>query len=182
MQQQSQPTHQPSVMKPMQPAQQAQQPAPVRAVPGSGFGAPSTNASSQFLQPAAPAAAIIPPPQAAPAVQLRPVSNEIKFVLDTLRSTIESLRPHCSGTLEARQLTEANTYLDALQERYQSSRMTDEVVRKLVQLAQACAAYDYKTAQKLQQDLANTDWTNTKEWHKGVRSVVMLAMIKSGGK
>ena len=63
-----------------------------------------------------------------------------------------------------------------------SSRMTDEVVRKLVQLAQACAAYDYKTAQKLQQDLANTDWTNTKEWHKGVRSVVMLAMIKSGGK
>lgn len=181
MQQQSQQTHQPSVMKPMQPSQQAQ-PAPVRAVPGSGFGTPATNASSQFIQPAAPAAAIIPPPQAAPIVQLRPVSNEIKFVLDTLRSTIESLRPHCSGTLEARQLTEANTYLDALQERYQSSRMTDEVVRKLVQLAQACAAYDYKTAQKLQQDLANTDWTNTKEWHKGVRSVVMLAMIKSGGK
>jgi hypothetical protein len=84
--------------------------------------------------------------------------------------------------LEARQLAEANNYLDALQDRYQTSRMTDDVVRKLVQLAQACVAYDYKTAQKLQQDLANTDWTNTKEWHKGVRSIVMLAMIKSGGK
>jgi hypothetical protein len=171
---------QPTVMKPVQPVQA--QPAPVRAVPGTGFGAPSISNTSQFHQPAAPVAAAAPPPPAAPVVALRPVSNEIKFVLDTLRSTIESLRPHCPGALEARQLAEANNYLDALQDRYQTSRMTDDVVRKLVQLAQACVAYDYKTAQKLQQDLANTDWTNTKEWHKGVRSIVMLAMIKSGGK
>ena len=185
--QQHQHQHQQStVMKPMQPQSQVApsiSSAPSRAVPGFGFGTPASNAAPsavpQFQQQAASVAPVASAPPPAPVVTLRPVSSEIKFVLDTLRGTIESLRPHCSGTLEVRQLTEANTYLDVLQEKYQSSKMTDEVVRKLVQLAQSCAAYDYATAQKLQTDLANTDWTNTKEWHKGCRSIVMLALIKS---
>ena len=54
-----------------------------------------------------------------------------------------------------------------------------EVVAKLVGLAQACQSFDFKAATKLMQDLASIQWSDTREWHKGVRALVTLAVIKS---
>jgi hypothetical protein len=81
--------------------------------------------------------------------------------------------------MENRQLAEATALLDVMRAKFQKGQMGADVVAKLVALAQACGAFDFKTATKLMQDLATMQWNDTREWHKGVRAVVTLAVIKS---
>jgi hypothetical protein len=129
--------------------------------------------------PAVPSA---PAPAPAPAA-LIPVSPELQFVLDQVGATIESLRQvvSASNSMETRQLADASASLVEMRAKFQRGEMSPDVLGKLVQLAQACQQYDFKTAQKISADLATAEWVHTKAWHKGVRSVIMLALIKSSG-
>ncbi len=68
-----------------------------------------------------------------------------------------------------------------LQNKYQAGLVSTDVLTKLYGIAQACANHDFKGAQKIQVDMANMDWGNTKDWQKGVRHIVTLALIKSQG-
>jgi hypothetical protein len=54
-----------------------------------------------------------------------------------------------------------------------------DVLAKLRAVADGCASYDFRAAQKAQTELANMEWAKTKDWQKGVRHIVTLALIKS---
>ena len=66
-----------------------------------------------------------------------------------------------------------------LQTKIQEGRMSGEAAAKLCTLAAQCAAYDFVGAQKTQTELASIDWSHTKDWLRGVRGMVSLALIKS---
>jgi hypothetical protein len=59
--------------------------------------------------------------------------------------------------------------------------VTADAQVKLQLLASQCAVYDFRGAQKTQSELANIDWNASKDWQKGVRNLVTLALVKSGG-
>lgn len=65
------------------------------------------------------------------------------------------------------------------QSKFSLSQISPGVSAKLLALAQAFAAYDFKAARKVEGDLAS-DWAATKEWLKGVRHIVTLGLLKSG--
>jgi hypothetical protein len=67
------------------------------------------------------------------------------------------------------------------QTKLQAGAVTPDAQVKLQLLASQCAAYDFRGAQKTQSELANIDWNASKEWQKGVRNLVTLALVKSGG-
>lgn len=58
--------------------------------------------------------------------------------------------------------------------------MGPDTAAKLISLAAAMGAYDFVRAAKLQAELAKLDWKETKEWIRGVRSLVTLCLTKSG--
>ena len=62
--------------------------------------------------------------------------------------------------MENRQLAEATAQLDVMRAKFQKGQMGADVVAKLVALAQACGAFDFKTATKLMQDLATMQWND----------------------
>ncbi len=65
------------------------------------------------------------------------------------------------------------------QGKYQAGQVSGEVLAKLRALSESMAAYDFKSAQKVQMELATMEWNATKEWQKGVRHIVTLALIKT---
>jgi hypothetical protein len=68
-----------------------------------------------------------------------------------------------------------------VQTKLQAGRISADVGAKLAVLGGQFAAYDFRGAQRTQTELANLDWNETKEWLKGVRQLVTLAVVKSGG-
>ena len=66
-----------------------------------------------------------------------------------------------------------------LQSKLQEGRMSGDAAAKLCTLAAQCAAYDFHGAQRTQTELASVDWAQTKDWLRGVRGMVSLALIKS---
>ena len=71
--------------------------------------------------------------------------------------------------------------LSLSQTKLQSGAVAGEAQVKLQLLAAQCAAYDFRAAQKTQMEMASIDWNASKEWQKGVRQIVTLALVKSGG-
>ena len=67
------------------------------------------------------------------------------------------------------------------QTKLQAGAVAPEAQVKLQVLASQCAAYDFRAAQKTQTEMASIDWNASKEWQKGVRNLVTLALVKSGG-
>lgn len=67
------------------------------------------------------------------------------------------------------------------QAKLQSGQIAPEAAAKLLTLGAQCAAYDFAGANRTQMELATVDWGRTKEWHKGVRYLAALALVKSGG-
>ena len=57
--------------------------------------------------------------------------------------------------------------------------MSGDAAAKLCIFASQCASYDFHGAQKTQTELASIDWAQTKDWLRGVRGMVSLALIKS---
>jgi hypothetical protein len=68
------------------------------------------------------------------------------------------------------------------QKKLQEGRVAGDAAAKLCTLAAQCAAFDFHGAQKTQTELASVDWAQTKDWLRGIRGMVSLALIKSGGK
>ncbi len=60
--------------------------------------------------------------------------------------------------------------------------MTGDAAAKLSSLAAQCAAFDFNGAQKTQMELASVDWAQTKDWLRGIRGMVSLALLKSSGR
>ena len=67
------------------------------------------------------------------------------------------------------------------QAKLQAGQVAPDAAAKLVVLGGQCAAYDFAGANKTQMELATIDWGRTKEWHKGVRYLTTIALVKSGG-
>ena len=72
-------------------------------------------------------------------------------------------------------------YLPAcLQTKFTGGQVSPDAAAKLVALGAQLASYDFAGANRTQMELAQVDWGRTKEWHKGVRYLTTLALVKSG--
>lgn len=120
------------------------------------------------------------PPALPPAP--RPVPPEMQAALQSLASTVAALGALQLTAMEQRQLQEATAALSTIQSKIQDGRMAGDAAAKLSSLAAQCAAYDFVGAQKTQTELASVDWAQTKDWLRGIRGMVSLALIKSGGR
>lgn len=65
------------------------------------------------------------------------------------------------------------------QTKLQAGAITPEAQVKLQVLASQCVAYEFVSAQRTQTELASIDWDRSKDWQKGVRNLVTLALVKS---
>jgi len=99
--------------------------------------------------------------------------------LSNLQGTVSALGTLGLNASETKQLQEASAALTLIRSKLQSGAVTGDAQVKLQVLASQCAAYDFRGAQKTQSELASIDWNASKEWQKGVRNLVTLALVKS---
>ena len=122
-----------------------------------------------------------------------PANIDMSAVIQILTATLQALATTQLNNLEHKQLTDAASaieilkvrvydvvYVFTLQNNYEKGHITPEIAGKLYTLASQCATKDFRGAQRTHMDLGSLDWNLTKEWLKGIRNLVTLALVKGG--
>lgn len=96
-------------------------------------------------------------------------------VKDTLMSLYDHL-VSIAQPADARQLEEAKKALDALIKKMARGQIDDEILSKLLMMCNQIGGYDFRAATATQTAIVNTDWRNHKDWLKGLKTLLQLAV------
>lgn len=66
-----------------------------------------------------------------------------------------------------------------MQSRLREGRISASVCGKLGNLANALGSRDFRAAQRINAEMATSDWKETKEWGTGLRYLLALAVAKA---
>jgi protein transport protein SEC31 len=92
---------------------------------------------------------------------------------------LQSLYDHLESVAqpsEKRQLEESKKGIDALFKKLARGQIDDEVNAKLLAIVAQIGNYDFRAATATQTSLVNTDWKIHKDWLKGLKVLLQLAV------
>jgi protein transport protein SEC31 len=96
-----------------------------------------------------------------------------------IKDTLQSLYDHLESVAqpsEKRQLEESKKGIDALFKKLARGQIDDEVNAKLLAIVAQIGNYDFRAATATQTSLVNTDWKIHKDWLKGLKVLLQLAV------
>jgi protein transport protein SEC31 len=96
-----------------------------------------------------------------------------------IKDTLLSLYDHLvsiSQPSDSRQLEEAKKGLDVLVKKLARGQIDDDVSDKLLALCGHIGNYDFRTATATQTAIVNSDWRTHKDWLKGLKTLLQLAV------
>jgi len=96
-----------------------------------------------------------------------------------LLGLIDSLKANAHlNPIEKRQVSEAEKGVAILVKRMARGELEASTTQKVYAMVTAIANADLATASAVQTDLANHDWRDHKDWLKGIKILIQLAVKK----
>jgi protein transport protein SEC31 len=96
-----------------------------------------------------------------------------------VKDTLSSLYDHLasiSQPSDARQLDEAKKGLDVLVKKLARGEIDDVINNKLLTMCSQIGDYDFRAATATQTAIVNSDWRSHKDWLKGLKTLLQLAV------
>ena len=107
--------------------------------------------------------------------ELRPEHYPIR---DCLPSLITALKDTQLTAVDKRQLAEAEKAVAVLLKRLARGDIEEDVGQKMVSMSNLITSYDFRSALSLQTTLVNSNRKGNKDWLKGIKALIQLAMKK----
>ena len=117
--------------------------------------------------------------QAPPSGPLDLATVEFSADQSQVKDTLLSLYDHLlsiSQPADARQLEEAKKGLDVLVKKLARGQIDDDIISKLLLMCEQIGAYDFRAATATQTAIVNTDWRVHKDWLKGLKTLLQVAV------
>jgi protein transport protein SEC31 len=97
-------------------------------------------------------------------------------ISDTLLSLIDALKGGQLTASDKRQISESEKGVAVFVKRLARGEVSDAVAQKMLDLTTALSNYDWAGAGSIQTALVSHEWRTHKEWLKGVKALVQLAI------
>jgi len=171
---------QPATASPLHPPQPATvDPGAARVPKQDGFisGNVPTGSAGAGVTAAAPASATAARSSDAPAVDPMSVSTEVQPLVQTINATIGLLMNAVTAPPQKKALAEAQKAAGVLCSRLSAGQIDPAVATKASNLVSAMQSRNFDAAMAIHKDLTATEWTNHKDWIKGIKNLVQLAKM-----
>jgi protein transport protein SEC31 len=130
-----------------------------------------------------------PGPAAVQSLQKAPVSGSLNIdklqlsshhasIRDTLLGAADALKQTNLNVVEKKQLDEAEKGIAILVKKLAGEALSDSIVDQVFALVNAISQHDFAASMAYQTALANSEWREHKDWLKGIKILIQLAIKK----
>ena len=130
-----------------------------------------------------------PGPAAVQALSKAPVSGNLNIdtlqlsshhasIRDTLLGAANALKQTNLNVVEKKQLEEAEKSVAILVKKLARDDLNDTIVDQVFALVNAISQHDFAASMAYQTTLANSEWRDHKDWLKGIKILIQLAIKK----
>jgi protein transport protein SEC31 len=106
------------------------------------------------------------------------LSNHHASIRDTLLGAAEALKQTNLNVVEKKQLDEAEKGIAILVKKLARDDLSDTIVDQVFSLVNAISQHDFAASLAYQTTLANSEWRDHKDWLKGIKILIQLAIKK----
>jgi protein transport protein SEC31 len=106
------------------------------------------------------------------------LSNHHASIRDTLLGAAGALKQTNLNVVEKKQLEEAEKGIAILVKKLARDELSDTIVDQVFALVNAISQHDFAASMAYQTTLANSEWRDHKDWLKGIKILIQLAIKK----
>ena len=106
------------------------------------------------------------------------LSNHHASIRDTLTGAAAALKQTNLNVVEKKQLDEAEKSIAILVKKLARDDLSNNIVDQVFALVNAISQHDFAASMAYQTTLANSEWRDHKDWLKGIKILIQLAIKK----